>query len=165
MQCQVHLEGFMYSPLCAADVPSSFGSLLFCSFSLRRWPTRHHVGEYAKSESAMTPSTMYSPLMPLSRCFLHLIYLPIYVFSYMSTLVRGHGPHYTCLFFFWRFQPPDALYMLWRLYRKVNPFRSDLLLLLKKGKYQKKRSKSCVFYSAGTRHRNGPLNTSTSHSS
>jgi hypothetical protein len=30
--------------------------------------------------SAMTPSTMYSPLMPLSRCFLHLIYLPIYVF-------------------------------------------------------------------------------------
>jgi hypothetical protein len=29
----------------------------------------------------MTPSTMYSPLMPLSRCFLHIIYLPIYVFS------------------------------------------------------------------------------------
>jgi hypothetical protein len=33
---------------------------------------------------------------------------------------------------FWRFQPPDALYMLSRLYRKVNPFRSDLLLLLLK---------------------------------
>jgi hypothetical protein len=31
---------------------------------------------------------------------------------------------------FWRFQPPDTLYMLSRLYRKVNPFRSDLLLLL-----------------------------------
>jgi hypothetical protein len=30
--------------------------------------------------SVMTPSTMYSPLMPLSRCFLHLIYLPIYAF-------------------------------------------------------------------------------------
>jgi hypothetical protein len=81
-------------------------------------------------ESVMTPSTMYSPLMPLSRCFLHLIYLTIYVFSYMSTLVRGHGPHYTWPFFFWRFQPPDALYMLSRLYRKVNPFRSNLLLLL-----------------------------------
>jgi hypothetical protein len=54
-------------------------------------------------------------------------------FSYMSTLVRGHGPHYTWLFVFWRFQPPDALYMLSRLYRKVNPFRSNLLLLKMKG--------------------------------
>jgi hypothetical protein len=51
-------------------------------------------------ELAMTPSTMYSPLMPLSRCFLHLISLPIYFFPYMSTLVRGHGPHYMWLFFF-----------------------------------------------------------------
>jgi hypothetical protein len=52
--------------------------------------------------SAMTPSTMYSPLMPLSRCFLHLIYLPIYVFFPICQhlLVRGHGPHYTWLFFF-----------------------------------------------------------------
>jgi hypothetical protein len=82
-------------------------------------------------ELAMTPSTMYSPLMPLSRCFLHLIYLPIYVFSpicqhlFEVTDLTTRG----CSFF-WRFQPPDARYMLSRLYRKVNPFRSDLLLLL-----------------------------------
>jgi hypothetical protein len=29
--------------------------------------------------SAMTPSTMYSPLIPLFRCSLHIIYLPIYI--------------------------------------------------------------------------------------
>jgi hypothetical protein len=44
--------------------------------------------------SAMTPSTMYSPLtpfpLPLSRCFLHIIYLPIYVFSlYVNTCSRS----------------------------------------------------------------------------
>jgi hypothetical protein len=79
--------------------------------------------------SAMTPSTMYSPLMPLSRCFLHLIYLPIYVFSlYVNTCSRSRTSLHVAVLF-WRFQPPDAL-MLSRLYRKVNPFRSDLLLLL-----------------------------------
>jgi hypothetical protein len=36
----------------------------------------------------------------------------------------------TCGYSFWWFQPPDTLYMLSRLYRKVNPFRSNLLLLL-----------------------------------
>jgi hypothetical protein len=79
----------------------------------------------------MTPSTMYSPLMPLSRCFLRIIYLsthlcffPIcqHLFEVTDPTTRGYS--------FWQFQPPDALYMLSRLYRKVNPFRSDLLLLL-----------------------------------
>jgi hypothetical protein len=80
--------------------------------------------------SVMTPSTMYSPLMPLSRCFLHLIYLPIYVFFlYVNTCLRSRTSLHVAVLF-WRFQPPDALYMLSRLYRKVNPFRSDLLLLL-----------------------------------
>jgi hypothetical protein len=41
-------------------------------------------GRYTKNtprvELAMTPSIMYSPLMPLPRCLLHLIYLPTYVF-------------------------------------------------------------------------------------
>jgi hypothetical protein len=65
-----------------------------------------------------------APFQMLSAHYLstHLCFFP-----YMSTLVRGHGPRG---YSFWRFQPPDALYMLSRLFRKVNPFRSDLLLLL-----------------------------------
>jgi hypothetical protein len=71
--------------------------------------------------SAMTPSTMYSPLMPHSRCFLHLIYLPIYVFSlYVNTCLRSRTSLHMAVLF-WQLQPPDALYMLSRLYRKVNP--------------------------------------------
>jgi hypothetical protein len=55
-------------------------------------------------ELAMTPSTMYSPLMPLSRCFLHLIYLPIYVFFsyiYVNTCSRSRTSLTTrgCSFF------------------------------------------------------------------
>ena len=50
--------------------------------------------------SAMTPSTMYSPLMPLSRCFLHLIYLPIYVFSlYVNTCSRSRTPLHVAILF------------------------------------------------------------------
>ena len=70
-------------PLCAANVPWSFGSLLFC-FAF----------------SAMTPSTMYSPLMPLSRCFLHIIYLPIYVFSlYVNTCSRSRTSLHVAILF------------------------------------------------------------------
>jgi hypothetical protein len=80
--------------------------------------------------SAMTPSTMYSPLMPLSRCLLHIIYLPIHVFSPICQHLFEVTDLTTRGYSFWRFQPPNARYMLSRLYRKVNPFRSDLLLLL-----------------------------------
>jgi hypothetical protein len=52
-------------------------------------------------ESAMTPSTMYSPLMPLSRCFLHLIYLPIYVFPlYVNTCLRSRTSLHVAVLFF-----------------------------------------------------------------
>jgi hypothetical protein len=43
-------------------------------------PPANMLENTPRVELAMTPSIMYSPLMPLSRCFLHLIYLPIYVF-------------------------------------------------------------------------------------
>jgi hypothetical protein len=53
-------------------------------------------------ELAMTPSTMYSPLMPLSRCFLHLIYLPIYVFFsyiYVNTCSRSRTSLHVAVLF------------------------------------------------------------------
>jgi hypothetical protein len=56
----------------------------------------------------------------------HLCFFPYsicqHLFEVTDLTTRGYS--------FWRFQPPDALYMLYRLYRKVNPFKSDLLLLL-----------------------------------
>jgi hypothetical protein len=48
----------------------------------------------------MTPSTMYSPLMPLSRCFLRIIYLPIYVFSlYVNTCSRSRTSLHVAILF------------------------------------------------------------------
>jgi hypothetical protein len=48
---------------------------------------------------------------------------------YVNTCSRSRTSLHVAVLF-WRFQPPDALSMLSRLYRNVNPFRSDLLLLL-----------------------------------
>jgi hypothetical protein len=67
-----------------------------------------------------------APIQMLSAHYLstHLcFFFPIcqHLFEVTDLTTRGYS--------FWRFQPPDALYMLSRLYRKVNPFRSDLLLL------------------------------------
>jgi hypothetical protein len=51
-------------------------------------------------ELAMTPSIMYSPLMPLSRCFLHLIYLPTYVFPlYVNTCSRSRTSLHVAVLF------------------------------------------------------------------
>jgi hypothetical protein len=50
----------------------------------------------------MTPSTMYSPLMPLSRCFMRIIYLSTHLCFFpicQHLFEAGHGPHYTWLFF------------------------------------------------------------------
>jgi hypothetical protein len=100
----------MYSPLCAANVPWSFGSLLFCSFSLR-W----------------LPAPCILPWCPFLDAFCTLSIYPSMFFSlYVNTCSRSRTSLHVAVLF-WRFQPPDALYMLSRLYRKVNPFRSDLL--------------------------------------
>jgi hypothetical protein len=103
----------MYSPLCAANVPWSFGSLLSCSLS-PRW----------------LPAPCILPWCPFPDAFCTLSIYPSMFFSlYVNTCSRSRTSLHVAIFF-WRFQPPDALYMLSRLYRKVNPFRSDLLLLL-----------------------------------
>jgi hypothetical protein len=68
-----------------------------------------------------------APFQMLSAHYLstHLCFFPICQHLFEVTDLTTHG------YSFWRFQLPDALYMLLsRLYRKVNPFRSDLLLLL-----------------------------------
>jgi hypothetical protein len=83
-------------------------------------------------ESAMTPSTMYSPLMPLSRCLMHLIYLPIYVFFpicqhlFEVTDLTTRG----CSFFFGDSNRPTLFICYQGSIEKLTlPFRRDLLLL------------------------------------
>jgi hypothetical protein len=57
---------FMYSPLCAANVPWSFGSLLFCSFSLR-WLPEPCILPWCAFLDAFCTLSIY-PFMFLSIC-------------------------------------------------------------------------------------------------
>jgi hypothetical protein len=63
-------------------------------------------------ELVMTPSTMYSPLMPLLDAFCTLSIYPSMFFSfYVNTCSRSRTSLHVAVLF-WQFQLPDALYML-----------------------------------------------------